>query len=117
MNAYQLEHILSVTGQGGKPPEAIRPVPEGMRVSFYNTGGEVSGPRLRGTLRNFGGDWMTVRKDGVALLDARVTFELEDGALILVTYPCVIDFGADGNDLFLKANCLHGHRSGRRRAW
>jgi hypothetical protein len=39
---YKLEHILSFVGRGGMAPEAIGPVAEGLRVNFYNTGGEVS---------------------------------------------------------------------------
>lgn len=97
---YRLEHILSFVGKGGIAPEAIGRLAEGLRVNFYNTGGEISGPHIRGKLRPVGGDWVTVRKDGVAILDARVTFETDDGALILVTYPGVIDFGEDGYDKF-----------------
>jgi hypothetical protein len=99
---YQLEHIVSFTGQGGKPPELIGSLPEGVRINFSNTGGTFEGPRLKGKLHDFGGDWMMVRTDGVALLDARVTFETEDGALILVTYSGVIDFGAAGHSNFLQ---------------
>jgi Protein of unknown function (DUF3237) len=97
---YKLEHILSFVGKGGNVPEAVGLLPEGLKVNFYNTGGEVNGPRIRGKLRPVGGDWVTVRKDGVAILDARVTFETDDGAVILVTYPGVIDFGEDGFERF-----------------
>ena len=100
---YSLEYIFSFTGRGGAAPEAIGPLVEGLRVNFYNAGGEIYGPRIRGKLRAVGGDWVTVRKDGIALLDARVTLETEDGALILATYPGTIDFGEDGYDRFLRA--------------
>jgi hypothetical protein len=99
---YTLEHIFSFTGRGAGTPEAIGALPEGLRVNFYNVGGEITGPRIRGKLRPVGGDWVTVRKDGIALLDARVTLETEDGALILATYPGTIDFGEDGYDRFLR---------------
>jgi hypothetical protein len=101
---YKLEHIFSFVGKGGGTPEAIGPLPEGLRVNFYNTGGEISGPRIRGKLRAAGGDWVTVRRDGVAILDARVTFETDDSALILVTYPGLIDFGEDGYDRFQRGD-------------
>jgi hypothetical protein len=101
---YKLEHVLSFVGKGGMTPEAIGPLAEGLRVNFYITGGEVNGPGIRGKLRPVGGDWVTVRKDGVAVLDARVTFETDDGALILVTYPGLIDFGEDGYDAFQRGN-------------
>jgi Protein of unknown function (DUF3237) len=99
---YKLEHILSYTGKLATPPEAIGPVPEGVRVNFYTTGGEITGPKVNGRVRPVGGDWMTVRPDGVAILDARATFETQDGALILVTYPGVIDLGEDGYDKFVR---------------
>lgn len=104
MIAYRMEHIFSFTGRGGAAPEAIGPLPEGLRVNFYNTGGEIHGPRVRGKLRAFGGDWVIVRKDGIALLDARITLETDDGALILATYPGTIDFGEDGYEKFLRSD-------------
>jgi Protein of unknown function (DUF3237) len=99
---YKLEHICSFTGVGTGSPEMIGPVAEGVRVNFYNGDGEVTGPRVQGKVRPVGGDWVTVRTDGVAILDARVTFETRDGALILVTYPGVIDFGHGGQERFLR---------------
>lgn len=77
-------------------------MPEGIRVNFYSAGGEVTGPRIRGKVRPVGGDWVTVRKDGVVYLDVRTTFETHDGALILVTYQGLADFGEDGHDQFLR---------------
>jgi hypothetical protein len=99
---YKLEHILSYTGVLASPPEIIGPLPEGIRVNFYTTGGEITGPRIRGRLRPVGGDWATVRRDGLAIVDVRATFETHDGALILATYPGVIDLGEDGYDKFLR---------------
>jgi hypothetical protein len=102
MNDYTLEHILSYTGTLADPPEAIGPLPDGIRVTFYSTGGEFEGPRCRGKLRPVGGDWMTIRKDGIGLLDVRTTFETHDGALILVTYTGLVDLGENGHDSFLR---------------
>lgn len=64
MFEYRLEHIFSYSATLKNPPEVIGPVPGGIRANFYITGGEISGPRLRGTLRPVGGDWLTVRPDG-----------------------------------------------------
>ena len=102
MNEYSLEHVLSFTGIGEAAPEMIGAVPEGLRVNFYNAGGTVVGPRIRGKVRPVGGDWMTVRPDGVAVVDVRVTFETDDGALILVTYGGTIDFGPSGYEGFAR---------------
>ena len=98
---YRLEHLFSYTATLS-PPEVIGPLPEGMRANFYATGGEVSGPKLRGKLRPVGGDWLTVRTDGVAILDVRATIESHDGALIYVTYGGVTDLGPDGYQKFLR---------------
>lgn len=60
--------------------------PYGQRAIFEVTGGAFEGPRLRGTLRTGGGDWILVDAQGVGHLDVRVTFETDDGALIYVQY-------------------------------
>ena len=98
---YTMEHIFSYTGRLAAP-EVVGPVAEGLRVNFYTTSGEITGPRVRGKLRPVGGDWLTVRKDGVANLDVRGTFETHDGALILVTYPGIADLGPDGYEKFVR---------------
>lgn len=102
MNDYKLEHVCSYSATLASPPEIIGPAPEGIRVNFYSTGGEITGAHIRGKVRPVGGDWMTVRRDGVAYLDVRTTFETDDGALILVTYQGVSDLGEDGYDRFLR---------------
>lgn len=99
---YSLEHILSYTGLLAGSPEIIGPVPEGVRVNFYSTGGEINAGRVRGKVLPVGGDWLTVRRDGVAIVDVRTTFETHDGALILATYSGVIDLGEDGYEKFLR---------------
>lgn len=100
---YSLEHICSYTATLG-PPELIGEAAEGIRVIFYSTGGEVSGPRLTGTVRQVGGDWMTVRRDGVALMDVRTTIETHEGALILITYSGIVDLGDGGYERFRKGD-------------
>ena len=104
---YKLEHICSYsdTGSDARPVEVIGPVAEGLRVNFSTSGGgKVTGPRIQGTVRQAGGDWVVVRKDGVAVMDARTTFETDDGALILITYPGVTDFGEGGYDKFMRGD-------------
>ena len=48
------------------------------------TGGEFSGPRLRGKVVPGGADWQIIRSEGMAELEARYTLETDDGALIYV---------------------------------
>ncbi len=100
---YSMEHLFSYTAKLA-PPEVIGPTPQGLRMNFYVTGGEVSGPRLQGKLHPVGGDWLTVRPDGVCFLDVRATIESHDGAMILVEYNAFSDTGEDGYQRFLDGN-------------
>ena len=101
LETVELEYICSYWATLAAP-EVVGPVPEGIRVNFYVTAGEVSGPKMHGRLRTVGGDWLLLRNDGVGLLDVRATMELEDGALIYTTYGGVVDLGPDGYNQFLK---------------
>ena len=103
MFAYDLEHVMSYSVQL-HPPEVVGPVPEGLRVNFYFASGEVSGPRVYGKLHPVGGDWLTVRTDGVGILDVRATIETQEEALIYVTYTGVAELGADGYERFLRGD-------------
>ncbi len=102
MFEYRLEHIFSFMVTLKSPPEVIGPVPGGIRANFYITGGEISGPRLRGTIRPVGADWLTVRTDGIGILDVRATYESHDGALIDAAYTGVADLGEEGYQKFLR---------------
>jgi hypothetical protein len=81
MIEYRLEHVMSYTAKLTEP-EVIGPVPEGIRLNIYVTGGEISGPRLSGKLRPVGADWLTIRRDWIGILDVRATMETTEGALI-----------------------------------
>jgi Protein of unknown function (DUF3237) len=100
---YKLEYLFSYSGRVDDP-EMIGPVAEQIRVNFYSKSGEISGPKMQGKIRPVGGDWFTVRKDGIGQLNVRTTFETDDGALILVFYQGVIDFGEDGYNRFLNSD-------------
>jgi hypothetical protein len=102
MIAYTLNHIFSYDVSITSPPEVIGVVPEGLRAHFYIAGGDVIGPRVHGKVRPVGGDWLTMRQDGVALVDARLTLETVDGALIYMAYSGVVDLGPDGYEKFLQ---------------
>jgi hypothetical protein len=93
---YRLDYLFTYRLGFLVPPEAIGPTPAGLRVNFYFSGGDLNGPALRGHIRPVGGDWLTVRPDGVAILDLRTTFETEDGALIYAPFTAVLDLGENG---------------------
>jgi hypothetical protein len=96
-----LDYLCSYTATLA-PPEVIGPVAEGIRVNFYVTDGQLEGPGMKGRLRPVGGDWLTIRPDGVGVLDVRATIELDGGAVIDVAYRGVGDLGPDGYASFLR---------------
>jgi hypothetical protein len=90
-----LDYVMSYTATL-REPEVIGPIPEGLRMNFYVTGGTFQGPRCKGTVVPVGGDWLTIRTDGVGILDVRATLKTEDDALIYIAYSGVLDVGTDG---------------------
>jgi len=48
------------------------------------SGGHFEGPAIRGRVLPGGADWQILDRDGAATLDARYTFETDQGALIYV---------------------------------
>ena len=104
MHDYTMEHLCSVTVTLDNPPEIIGPTPEGLRLNVYISGGEVTGPRLQGKVLPVGADWLTVRSDGVGVLDIRATIETSDGALIYLAYKGMADAGEDGYQRFIEGN-------------
>lgn len=98
---YQMDYVGSYSATLRNPPEVIGALPEGIRINFEVTGGEVGGGSIRGIVRPAGGDWFTLRSDGVGILDVRATIETHDGALIYLHYSGVGDFGPGGHADFL----------------
>lgn len=76
------------------PPESFGPGPDGLRITYYIESGEIRGPRINGTIH--GGDWMVLRHDGVGVAESRITYETDDGALLLSRYSGIFDLGPDG---------------------
>ena len=67
--------------------------PSGTRVVIDASDGTFEGPKMKGIVKGPGGDWATVRPDGVLQLDVRVLLETDDGAVILMQYKGI---GIDG---------------------
>jgi Protein of unknown function (DUF3237) len=86
-----------------KSPEVIGVTPEGIMVDWYwyPAEGMVKGPKLNGKVRRIGGDWMTIRRDGIGLMDVKAVIETQDAALILVEYSGYFDLGKNGYNDFL----------------
>jgi len=100
---FRLEYFCHFTIYlGGGPPEIIGETPEGIKVNWYISSGEFVGPKLNGKVRSQGGDWMTIRRDGIGFMDVRATLETLDGALIYIEYTGYFELGENGYDNFLK---------------
>lgn len=75
----------------------IDPVQDiGARKIYPITGGTIAGDRINGIVIPGGGDWVTFRADGSAVLDVRGTLKTDDGALVYVWYRGIVAGGANG---------------------
>ena len=86
--APTLEYVFSIRATLA-PPVELGEV-DGKRQRFIAvTGGEVSGPRLTGTVLNGGGDWQKIGSGGLTEVFARYQIRAADGTVIGVTNPGV----------------------------
>jgi len=88
---------LMVLRLATSPIEEIGSTPEGTLTIFPVTGGSFEGERLRGKVLSGGGDWVTVRSNGMMTLDLRIALETDDGSLIHMTFTGIRD---DANGYF-----------------
>jgi hypothetical protein len=100
--AFSMDYLASVRIPL-REPELIGVTPHGILVNWYwyPAEGVVSGPKLNAKVRRLGGDWMTVRRDGIGVMDVRATLETGDGALLYVSYPGYFELGENGYQEFL----------------
>jgi hypothetical protein len=75
--------------------EVIGPTPSGFRLNFLSTGGRLVGPQID-AIEQAGTDYVCVRPDGMAMLEARVTWQNADGAIIYEQASGMTDLGPDG---------------------
>jgi Protein of unknown function (DUF3237) len=99
---WSSEFLGAFTVQLAKPPESFGPVSDGLHITFYVESGEIHGPRIDAKIRGEGGDWMLVRGDGVGVADVRITYETDDGALLLSRYYGIFDLGPGGYERALR---------------
>jgi hypothetical protein len=88
--SIELEHVFDYVAEL-KPPVSMGPGPYGTRTYFEVTGGEVSGPKLRGTVLSGGGDWALIGPDGWARVDVRGQLQTEDGVVVYMSYRGVLE--------------------------
>lgn len=94
------EFLGAFTVQLIDPPESFGPGPDGMHITYYIESGEIHGPKINGKVR--GGDWMVLRHDGVGVAESRITYETDDGALLLSRYYGIFDLGPDAYERALR---------------
>ena len=88
-STYLMELALDVADQLDAGHTRIAPV----------TGGSFSGPRVKGTVRDGGADWIT-QVSGHSSLDVRITLDTDDGAVIYMTYKGVVARNDNDNGLY-----------------
>jgi len=86
---------LQVT-TGDRTHALIRGGPHGMRAIVPVVDGTFEGPRVKGTVVAPGGDWVTVRQNGVSKLDVRIQLVTDDNEPILMTYTGLLVRNDDG---------------------
>jgi hypothetical protein len=82
--------------------QVLSDAPLGTRRIMYMKRGSFSGPRLKGQVLPGGGDWVMVRRDGVAELDIRLTLRTDQGDLIYMSCEGLFDIAPEARQRILK---------------
>ena len=69
-----------------KKPFVFGDTPQGTRRISGISGGLFQGERISGKILDGGNDWQIIRKEGCAVLDVRLTLQIDDGEFIYMTY-------------------------------
>ncbi len=93
----ELEHefLCELRVELEQPPNIVGPTANGQRVIVYVKGGTVRGPKIYGEVLPGGGDWLTIRPDGVVILDVRALMRTDDGELICAYYRGVANYSPE----------------------
>jgi hypothetical protein len=81
--APRFDYLMRLSAEFDAPQD-VGETPLGRRRILLVRSGEFVGPALHGTLLPGGGDWVLVRRDGVAQLDIRFTLRTDAAELIYV---------------------------------
>jgi hypothetical protein len=68
------------------PVSVVGDIGAGTRRLGLMTGGTVSGTRVSGNVLAGGIDWQTLRDDGSLILDVRLGFQCDNGAIVTMAY-------------------------------
>jgi hypothetical protein len=91
----QIRHVYHLEATVGEPLD-VGEVTGGRRRVIPLTGGEFTGPEIRGLLLSgTSADWQLVLPDGTSIGDIRYTLQTEDGALLYVRAQSIRHGDAD----------------------
>jgi hypothetical protein len=79
----QTEYVFSLAIKVGAPIIA-GDFGHGVRRIIPILGGEVRGEGIKGTILPVGADFQTIRPNGLTELEAKYTFETDDGAIVYI---------------------------------
>ncbi len=109
LHPYRLEHLSRGDLSIAKDPEVIGETPEGIRLNFRVLSGTYCG-KISGRTCRSSDDWLSVRPDGIAILDTKITIATHDHAVLLLAGSGTVDLGPDGY-----RNVKSGHYSAKAR--
>ena len=92
----RLEFIAQIRTKFAQTFDVIGETPIGFRINYYLEDGDVRGPRLQGRVLRSGGDYLLIRRDGIAAVQVYATFQTNDGAIFGADYYGIVDLGAEG---------------------
>lgn len=67
----------------------------GIRCIIPISGGIIQGPKIKGSVRPFGADWILIRSDNTFIVDVRLVIETDDSALIHMEYDGILDLSEE----------------------
>jgi hypothetical protein len=108
MPALRSEFLLRIAGELDDP-QNVGETPLGVRRILYMKRGSFSGPKLAGDVLPGGGDWVLLRRDGVAQLDIRMTLRTDDAELIYVSCGGILDIAPELREKILKGERVEPH--------
>ena len=80
-------HLFTLTLEVSPEIVDLGETPYGRRRIATVTGGTFKGEELQGTvLPSPAGDWLLLRRDGILMLDVRLTLKTDDGHLVYMSY-------------------------------
>jgi hypothetical protein len=81
--ALETKYVFSLAIKVGAPIIA-GDLGHGVRRIIPILGGEVFGPRIKGTIFPCGADFQTIRPNGFTELEAKYAFAMDDGAIVYI---------------------------------